>query len=48
MNYLRDYYERALQEFGTSDDGEQSLSSPKKKRKTMSFGTHPRADRKSG
>lgn len=21
MNYLRDYYERALQEFGTSDDG---------------------------
>uniref|UniRef100_A0A671U938 UTP6 small subunit processome component n=1 Tax=Sparus aurata TaxID=8175 RepID=A0A671U938_SPAAU len=30
MNYLRDYYERALQEFGTSDDGEQSLSSPKK------------------
>ena len=22
MNNLRDYYERALQEFGTSDDGE--------------------------
>lgn len=26
MNNLRDYYERALQEFGTSDDGEQSLN----------------------
>lgn len=25
MNNLRDYYERALQEFGTSDDGKQSL-----------------------
>ncbi len=24
MNNLRDYYERALQEFGTSDEGEQS------------------------
>lgn len=47
MNYLRDYYERALQEFGTSDDGEQSLSSPKKG-KMMSLGTHPHADRKSG
>lgn len=22
MNYLREYYERALQEFGTSDEGE--------------------------
>lgn len=25
MNNLRDYYERALQEFGTSDDGNHSL-----------------------
>lgn len=24
INKLRDYYERALQEFGTSDDGEKS------------------------
>lgn len=29
MNTLRDYYERALQEFGTSDDGEQSLNALK-------------------
>uniref|UniRef100_A0A8D0AKA6 UTP6 small subunit processome component n=1 Tax=Sander lucioperca TaxID=283035 RepID=A0A8D0AKA6_SANLU len=29
MNNLRDYYERALQEFGTSDDGEQSLNALK-------------------
>lgn len=26
MNNLRDYYERALQEFGSSDDGEMSLN----------------------
>lgn len=26
MNNLRDYYERALQEFATSDDGEWSMN----------------------
>lgn len=25
MNYLRDYYERALQEFGTTDESESLL-----------------------
>jgi len=33
MNGLRDYYERALQEFGTLDDGEQSLNAFKKIKK---------------
>lgn len=29
MNNLRDYYERALQEFGTCDDGKNSLKALK-------------------
>uniref|UniRef100_A0A8C2WQ68 UTP6 small subunit processome component n=1 Tax=Cyclopterus lumpus TaxID=8103 RepID=A0A8C2WQ68_CYCLU len=32
MSSLRDYYERALQEFATSDDGEQSLNAKQKEK----------------